>query len=87
MEYQLLGNSGIKISQICLGTMNFGDTTDSKQATAILEKARQLGVNFIDTADGYSNGVSEKIIGKLINSERDEWVLACLLYTSDAADE
>ena len=67
--------------------MNFGDTTDFNQATAILEKARKLGVNFIDTADGYSNGASEKIIGKLINSERDEWVLATKVGQAAGTDK
>ena len=87
MKYQLLGNSGIKISQICLGTMNFGDATDLKQATAILEKARNLGVNFIDTADGYTNGASEEILGKLLNSERDEWVLATKVGQAAGTDK
>ena len=67
--------------------MNFGDTTDFNQATAILEKARKLGVNFIDTADGYSTGASEKIIGKLINSERDEWVLATKVGQAAGTDK
>jgi aryl-alcohol dehydrogenase (NADP+) len=76
MDYRNLGQSGLKVSPICLGTMMFGDRTDAAEAGRIVAAARDQGVNFIDTADAYAKGESEKIIGKLIASDRDRWVLA-----------
>ena len=76
MEYRKLGNSGVKVSPICLGTMMFGDQTDAAEAGRIIGSARDAGVNFIDTADTYCKGESEKIVGKLIAADRERWVLA-----------
>jgi len=76
MEYRNLGNSGLKVSPICLGTMMFGDRTDKAEAGRIVAAARDGGVNFIDTADVYAKGESERITGSLIAQERDRWVLA-----------
>ncbi len=76
MQYRILGKSGLKVSEICLGAMNFGDSTDEKTATAIVDQARAAGVNFIDSADAYAGGKSEQIVGKLIKKDRPEWVLA-----------
>ncbi|HHZ68628.1 MAG: L-glyceraldehyde 3-phosphate reductase [Alphaproteobacteria bacterium MarineAlpha9_Bin5] len=76
MELRVLGSSGVKVSPICLGTMLFGDQTNEKTAAAIVAMARDAGVNFIDTADVYVSGTSEKITGKLIAKQRDKWVLA-----------
>ena len=66
MEYRSLGESGLKVSPICLGTMMFGDRTDAAEAARIVASAREAGVNFIDTADVYAKGESERITGKLI---------------------
>ena len=76
MEYRNLGNSGLKVSPICLGTMMFGDRTDAAEAGRIVDAARAAGVNFIDTADAYAKGESERVVGKLIASDREHWVLA-----------
>jgi aryl-alcohol dehydrogenase-like predicted oxidoreductase len=76
MEYRNLGNSGLKVSPICLGTMMFGERTDAAEAGRIVDSARAAGVNFIDTADAYAKGESERITGKLIASDREHWVLA-----------
>ncbi len=76
MEYRRLGRSGLSVSPICLGTMMFGDRTDSKTAGQIISIARDSGVNFIDTADQYAKGESERIVGKHIKDDRDKWVLA-----------
>src|SRR5258706_425023 len=76
MEYVKLGASGLKVSPLCLGTMMFGDRTDATEAGRIVAAARDAGVNFIDTADVYSKGESERITGKLIAPDRDRWVLA-----------
>jgi aryl-alcohol dehydrogenase-like predicted oxidoreductase len=71
-----LGRSGVRVSPICLGTMMFGDQTDEAEAGRIVAHAREAGVNFIDTADVYCKGESERITGKLIALDRDRWVLA-----------
>src|SRR3546814_9619331 len=76
MEYRNLGRSGLKVSPLCLGTMMFGDQTDAKAAGSILSTARDAGVNFIDTADGYAKGESERILGRLLKKDRDQWVVA-----------
>src|SRR3954470_12943642 len=76
MDTVSLGRSGLQVSRLCLGTMMFGDRTDAAEAGRIVASAREAGVNFIDTADVYAKGESEKITGKLIAPDRDRWVLA-----------
>ncbi|MBN8478934.1 MAG: aldo/keto reductase [Burkholderiales bacterium] len=71
-----LGRSGIEVSRLCLGTMNFGDRTDEAEAMRIVAAAREAGVNFIDTADAYAKGASETIVGRAIAAHRHEWILA-----------
>jgi aryl-alcohol dehydrogenase-like predicted oxidoreductase len=76
MDYRPLGRSGVKVSPICLGAMMFGDQTALEEAGRIVASARDAGINFIDTADVYSKGESERIVGKLIAQDRSRWVLA-----------
>jgi aryl-alcohol dehydrogenase (NADP+) len=76
MEYRSVGASGVMVSPICLGTMNFGDRTDLAEAGRIVASARDAGINFIDTADMYAQGESERIVGELIASDRERWVIA-----------
>jgi len=76
MEYRSLGRSGLKVSPLCLGAMMFGDQTDATAAHAIIARAQDAGINFIDTADAYAQGRSEQIVGQAIQSARDRWVLA-----------
>ncbi|HEY5292657.1 MAG TPA: aldo/keto reductase [Burkholderiales bacterium] len=76
MEYRKLGASGIKVSPICLGTMMFGERTDAAEAGRIVDSARAAGINFIDTADAYAKGESERVTGKLISTDRQQWVVA-----------
>jgi aryl-alcohol dehydrogenase-like predicted oxidoreductase len=76
MEYRRLGNSALKVSPICLGTMNFGDRTDFAAAEQIVKSAFEAGINFIDTADVYAKGESERIVGQLLAPNREHWVLA-----------
>lgn len=76
MNYRRLGNSGLAVSPVCLGTMMFGDRTDAIEAGRIVANARDVGVNFIDTADVYTDGLAERIVGRLIRFDRDRWVLA-----------
>ncbi len=76
MQYRNLGKSPLKVSAICLGTMMFGDQTDAAEARRIMADAREHGVNFIDTADVYSLGKSESIVGDLLTGQRHDWILA-----------
>jgi len=76
MDYRYLGRSALKVSPLCLGTMMFGGATDEPAAQRIIDKARDQGVNFIDTADGYNGGRSEEVVGRAIRAHRDHWVLA-----------
>ena len=75
MEYRQLGRTGVKVSPLCLGTMNFGGRADEKEAAAILDQAIDAGINFIDTANVYGHdpanfqvgrGRSEEIIGRAL---------------------
>ena len=79
MHYRNLGRSNLKVSAICLGTMMFGDQTDRQEAARIVAHAHANGVNFIDTADIYTRGASEEMVGELIKPERSHWVLATKL--------
>lgn len=76
MEYRSLGQSGLKVSPLCLGTMMFGGPTDEPTAGRIVARAREQGINFIDTADGYTGGRSEEVVGRAIKADRSWWVLA-----------
>jgi len=79
MLYRRLGASNLKVSALCLGTMMFADQTDEAEAGRIVARARERGVNFIDTADVYSRGASEQMVGRLLTADRDHWVLASKL--------
>jgi aryl-alcohol dehydrogenase-like predicted oxidoreductase len=76
MQYRNLGKSPLRVSSLCLGTMMFADQTEHAEARNIVAHAHEHGVNFIDTADVYSAGKSEKMVGDLLDGARDDWVLA-----------
>ena len=76
MRYRNLGKSQLRVSELCLGTMMFADQTDIAEARRIVGWARDHGVNFIDTADMYSLGKAEAMVGRLIADKRHDWVLA-----------
>ncbi len=89
MEYVRLGATGLKVSRICLGMMSFGDPTtrkwalDEQDAEPIVRRAVEGGITFFDTADMYSNGVSEEITGHLLDKffqSRDDYVLATKVF-------
>lgn len=91
MRYKLLGRSGLRVSEICLGTMGFGqewkwgaDYATSKQ---IFDSYAEAGGNFVDTANRYTEGVSEKWLGEFIASERDHFVLATKYSLRDGAGD
>ncbi|HKO08312.1 MAG TPA: aldo/keto reductase [Alphaproteobacteria bacterium] len=79
MDYRTLGRSGIRVSPLCLGTMIFGGPSDEPTSRRIIARAREAGLNFIDTADQYTAGKSEEIVGRAIKAQRHEWVLATKL--------
>ena len=79
MKYRNLGKSNLKVSVLCLGTMMFGDQTDIDAARAIVDDAQGKGVNYIDTADVYTRGASESMLGELLKGRRNHWVLATKL--------
>src|SRR5512133_1124557 len=90
MEYAKLGNTGMDVSQICLGCMGFGDSEswvhkwvlNEEDSRPIIQKALELGINFFDTADVYSIGRSEEILGRALRdfADRDEVVIATKLH-------
>jgi aryl-alcohol dehydrogenase-like predicted oxidoreductase len=83
MEYRTLGTTGVKVSPLCLGAMMFGawGNTDHEDSARIIHRALDAGINFIDTADVYSRGESEEIVGKaLAGGRRDDVVLATKVH-------
>ncbi len=90
MEYTRLGRTGLAVSRLCVGTMNFGWQLDEADSHAILDRAVDAGINFVDTANMYGrqdgDGLSERIIGSWLGKHRDRTVLATKVYApmSDA---
>lgn len=89
MDYTRLGSSGLKVSPVCLGMMSYGDKNrrawflSEDEAMPIVRRAVELGVNFFDTANMYSNGLTEQITGRLLSklfARRDDYVLATKVY-------
>ena len=80
MEYRRVGRTGLKVSEICLGTMTFGHGTDKGEAKRIMDLSREAGVNFFDTANGYSNGQSETILGEIVKDYRQEIIIASKVF-------
>ena len=76
MQYRALGQSGLVVSQVGLGTMTFGREAGHKESASLYKLARDKGVNFFDTANAYAGGMSEEILGSLISGHRDEIILA-----------
>ena len=93
MEYKNLGRTGLKVSQLCLGTMNFGPHTDEEDSYKIMDQALEEGINFFDTANVYGwkigEGITENIIGRWLaqgGGRRDKIVLATKVYGSMGED-
>ena len=89
MDYRNLGRTGVKVSPLCLGCMNFGGKTDMDASQAIIDRALDAGVNFFDTANVYSRGESEKVTGAALknNGRRDFVVLATKVHGRMADDD
>jgi aryl-alcohol dehydrogenase-like predicted oxidoreductase len=82
MDYRPLGRTGVQVSKLCLGTMMFGawGNPDHDDSIRIIHRALDAGINFVDTADVYSRGESEEIVGKALKGRRDEAVLATKVH-------
>src|SRR3984893_16642479 len=82
MKYRKLGRTGIEVSPYCLGAMMFGamGNSDHDDSIRIIHRALDAGINFIDTADVYSQGESEEIVGKALKGRRDDVVLASKVH-------
>jgi aryl-alcohol dehydrogenase-like predicted oxidoreductase len=80
MEYRYLGRTGVQVSCLCFGTMSFGGDADEATSAAMFKRCRDAGINFFDTANTYSGGRSEEILGKLIAGNRDELILTSKVH-------
>jgi aryl-alcohol dehydrogenase-like predicted oxidoreductase len=80
MDYRLLGRTGVRVSPLCLGTMNFGGATNEVDSIAIIHAALDAGINFVDTANTYNTGQSEVAVGKALRDRRDKVVLATKVH-------
>ena len=83
MRYKLLGKSGLRVSELCLGTMTFGEAwkdwglaTSKDESRKIFDAFAEAGGNFIDTANKYNEGGSESLLGEFLESDRDHFVVA-----------
>jgi aryl-alcohol dehydrogenase-like predicted oxidoreductase len=80
MKYKFLGNTGIKVSSLCMGTLTFGNGADKKTSAELFSRCRDVGINFFDCANVYAKGVSEEILGELVAPCRNEIVLTSKFY-------
>jgi len=76
MQYRMLTGTGAEVSRICLGTMTFGAQAEESESIRMVHRALDAGINFVDTADSYGNGLSETVVGKALKGRRDGVVLA-----------
>ena len=76
MEYRKVGQTGLMVSELCLGAMTFGNEADEQTSKRITDRFVEAGGNFVDTANVYSRGVSEEIAGRVIRDYRDDVVVA-----------
>ena len=91
MRYKLLGRSGLRVSELCLGTMTFGEDwqfgASKEESRAIFDAFCSAGGNFIDTADAYTYGTSEKLVGEFIAAERHRFVVSTKYSLSTCPDD
>ena len=86
MDYKWLGSTGVKVSQLCYGTMSFGGDADEAESGRMYAACRDAGINFFDCADAYSHGKAEEILGKLIARERDQLVITSKCFNPITED-
>ena len=80
MEYNRLGKTGLQVSEVCLGTMTFGNEADEETSRALMTEAFDRGINFFDSAHNYNKGLTEEIVGRWIGPHRDEIILTSKVY-------
>lgn len=80
MRYVRFGDTGIKVSRLCLGTMTFGNEADEARSREIMDRAFDAGINFFDTADIYTHGTTEEIVGRWLEGRRQKVVLATKVH-------
>ena len=80
MNYRKLGRTGLRVSEVCMGTMTFGGVTDEAEAQKIFDLCVEKGVNFFDTANAYTGGQSETILGRLMKEQRNDLVIATKVF-------
>lgn len=80
MDYQVLGDTGLKVSTVCLGTMTFGNEADEPTSRVLMERAVDAGINFFDAAHNYNKGVTEEIVGRWLGARRREIILTSKVY-------
>jgi len=86
MEYRTVGRTGVRVSELCFGTMSFGATADEAESGRLFRRCLDAGINFFDTADVYSQGRSEEILGTLMEGTRDELVIASKVFGRTGED-
>ena len=86
MNYKFLGNTGVRVSSLCFGTMSFGDEADEEMSAAMFKRCREAGINFFDCANVYAGGRSEEILGKLMAGSRDELIITSKVYFPAGGD-
>src|SRR5215475_3769845 len=86
MKTKLLGRTGVSVSELCFGTMSFGGDADEATAAAMYKAVRDAGINFFDTANEYSKGKSEEILGRLMKGERDDLVITTKVFNAIRPD-
>lgn len=86
MEYRKLGPTGVRVSPLCLGTMNFGGPTPEEESIRIIHKALDSGINFVDTANVYVGGESERVVGKALKGRREKTILATKVHFPQTDD-
>ena len=86
MKFKPLGRTGLQVSQLCYGTMSFGGEADEATSAAMYMASRDAGINFFDTADQYSKGKSEEILGRLIKGHRDDVIIATKCFNPTGED-
>lgn len=87
MQYELLGRTGLKVSQLCFGTMSFGGDANEEQSGEMFDACRDAGINFFDCANVYSNGLAETILGKLIKGIRDDLIVTSKCFGRMGEDQ
>src|SRR5438552_7457685 len=91
MRYKLLGPTGLRVSELALGTMTFGEDwgwgASEEESRRIFDRYAEAGGNFVDTANNYTNGTSERFVGRFISPDRDHFVVATKYTLTERKDD